>query len=109
VREGPVARDVPFDILVNNAGLAGAHGTTKDGFELTFGTNISVRTCSRGCSYRRSSAPRPPACAASDEVAGQTGLYYDKCRQKVASKLALDDVLARELWDRSAAWVGLPP
>ena len=39
MREGPVARDVPFDILVNNAGLAGAHGTTKDGFELTFGTN----------------------------------------------------------------------
>ncbi len=32
-------RDVPLALLVNNAGLAGAHGLTKDGFELTFGTN----------------------------------------------------------------------
>lgn len=34
-----LARDAALDLLVNNAGLAGAHGTTKDGFELTFGTN----------------------------------------------------------------------
>jgi len=32
-------RDTPLPLLVNNAGLAGAHGLTKDGFELTFGTN----------------------------------------------------------------------
>lgn len=32
-------RDLPLPLLVNNAGLAGAHGLTKDGFELTFGTN----------------------------------------------------------------------
>jgi NAD(P)-dependent dehydrogenase (short-subunit alcohol dehydrogenase family) len=34
-----VAEDKPLDILVNNAGLAGQRGLTKDGFELTFGTN----------------------------------------------------------------------
>ncbi|MDP3273797.1 MAG: SDR family oxidoreductase [Deltaproteobacteria bacterium] len=28
-----------LDVLVNNAGLAGLRGTTKDGFEITFGTN----------------------------------------------------------------------
>ena len=28
-----------LDVLVNNAGLAGAHGLTKQGFEITFGTN----------------------------------------------------------------------
>jgi retinol dehydrogenase 12 len=28
-----------IDLLINNAGLAGARGTTKNGFELTFGTN----------------------------------------------------------------------
>ncbi len=28
-----------LDVLVNNAGIAGAHGLTKQGFELTFGTN----------------------------------------------------------------------
>jgi NAD(P)-dependent dehydrogenase (short-subunit alcohol dehydrogenase family) len=34
-----LARNEPLALLVNNAGLAGAHGLTKDGFELTFGTN----------------------------------------------------------------------
>jgi retinol dehydrogenase-12 len=29
----------PLHVLVNNAGLAGARGLTKDGFEITFGTN----------------------------------------------------------------------
>jgi retinol dehydrogenase-12 len=33
-----LARDEPLHLLVNNAGLA-ARGTTKQGFELTFGTN----------------------------------------------------------------------
>lgn len=34
-----LARKTPIHGLVNNAGLAGSRGTTKDGFELTFGTN----------------------------------------------------------------------
>jgi NAD(P)-dependent dehydrogenase (short-subunit alcohol dehydrogenase family) len=34
-----IDRDEPIDVLVNNAGLAGLRGTTKQGFELTFGTN----------------------------------------------------------------------
>lgn len=34
-----LARDTPIHGLINNAGLAGSRGTTKDGFELTFGTN----------------------------------------------------------------------
>jgi dehydrogenase/reductase SDR family protein 13 len=29
----------PIDALINNAGIAGLRGQTKDGFELTFGTN----------------------------------------------------------------------
>lgn len=32
-------RDLPLHLLINNAGLAGKRGITKDGFELTFGTN----------------------------------------------------------------------
>jgi NAD(P)-dependent dehydrogenase (short-subunit alcohol dehydrogenase family) len=31
--------DRPIDALVDNAGIAGVRGLTKDGFELTFGTN----------------------------------------------------------------------
>ncbi len=34
-----LARNIPIHGLVNNAGLAGQHGTTKDGFEIQFGTN----------------------------------------------------------------------
>jgi retinol dehydrogenase 12 len=29
----------PLDVLINNAGVAGQHGLTGDGFELTFGVN----------------------------------------------------------------------
>jgi hypothetical protein len=46
-------------------------------------------------------------CATSDAAAAETGLYYDACKVKKASDVALDDALARDLWDRSAAWVGL--
>jgi retinol dehydrogenase 12 len=34
-----LAWDLPIDALINNAGVAGVRGKTKDGFELTFGTN----------------------------------------------------------------------
>ena len=34
-----LARDTPIHGLINNAGLAGHRGLTKDGFEVTFGTN----------------------------------------------------------------------
>lgn len=44
-------------------------------------------------------------CAASPEVAGETGLYYDKCASRRPSALGRDDALAAELWKRSADWV----
>jgi len=37
--EAIVARNLPIHGLINNAGLAGKRGQTKDGFELTWGTN----------------------------------------------------------------------
>lgn len=37
--EAILAKNIPIHALINNAGLAGQRGTTKDGFELTFGTN----------------------------------------------------------------------
>lgn len=37
--EALAARGAPIHGLVNNAGLAGARGQTKDGFEITWGTN----------------------------------------------------------------------
>jgi retinol dehydrogenase 12 len=40
-------------------------------------------------------------CAASANVAGETGLYYAKCATKTPSRLANDEQLAAELWRRS--------
>jgi retinol dehydrogenase-12 len=34
-----LARDEPLHVLINNAGIAGERGTTRQGFELAFGTN----------------------------------------------------------------------
>lgn len=194
----------PIDILINNAGLAGQRGLTKDGFELTFGTNhlghflltvllaeklksaaaariVNVASKSHyaakgidfaalqkptrsvtglpeyevsklanllftselarrlGPSGVHSYALHPGVvasdiwrripwglrslakllmisneegaktslyCATSPEVADHDGRYYDKCREKKPSRLARDAELAKQLWEKSAQWVG---
>lgn len=202
--EAFLKRDQPLSLLVNNAGLAGAHGLTKDGFEITFGTNhlgpylltrllvpaleragdarvVNVASTghyrARGIAWdevrrptqtttafpeycvsklanvlfsaelARRSKPglhtyslHPGAvasdvwrevpwglrhfmkffmlsneegaktslyCATSEDVAGHSGRYYDGCREKQPSRLARDEALAKELWERSAGYVGL--
>jgi NAD(P)-dependent dehydrogenase (short-subunit alcohol dehydrogenase family) len=47
-------------------------------------------------------------CATSPAVADESGLYYDLCKPRKPSKLARDAALAQALWQRSAAWCGLP-
>lgn len=42
-------------------------------------------------------------CATSPEVSGQTGLFYDKCREKAPSGVATE-ALAAELWKHSDYW-----
>ena len=44
-------------------------------------------------------------CATSSEAATESGLYYDRSRPKRPSVPARDVELARELWQRSEAWV----
>lgn len=44
-------------------------------------------------------------CATADELADETGHYYDSCRQKKPSALYEDDELVAELYQRSVAWV----
>ncbi|TXD34259.1 SDR family oxidoreductase [Lujinxingia vulgaris] len=44
-------------------------------------------------------------CALSAEAGETTGLYWDKSKVKTPSRLARDEELARELWERSEAWV----
>ncbi len=46
-------------------------------------------------------------CATAPELANESGLYYDDCRPKEPSRLAQDPKLARELWERSEAWLSV--
>ena len=45
--------------------------------------------------------------AASPDVAGVTGQYFDNCRQRTPSRAARDETTQRRLWDVSADFVGL--
>jgi len=44
-------------------------------------------------------------CATSAGAAAETGLYYDECRPKTPSRVARDEALAKDLWERSEQWV----
>lgn len=44
-------------------------------------------------------------CALSEEAGAQTGLYYDKCKVKEASRVAKDIALQEKLWQLSEDWV----
>jgi retinol dehydrogenase-12 len=44
------------------------------------------------------------ATSAAPEVAAASGLFYDRCAPRPASAVATPE-LARELWERSQAWV----
>ncbi|MFQ5699945.1 MAG: SDR family oxidoreductase [Myxococcota bacterium] len=54
-------------------------------------------------------ADTPLWLATSDELAGESGLYFIRRKRVEPSAAARDDRLARELWERSAKWVGLDP
>jgi hypothetical protein len=43
-------------------------------------------------------------CATSSEVEDLSGEYFDECKPKKPSKLALDSDLADELWKKSEEW-----
>ena len=47
-------------------------------------------------------------CATSPDVAGDTGKYYDNCKEKAPSKVATPE-RAAELWAHSEAWVAGQP
>jgi NAD(P)-dependent dehydrogenase (short-subunit alcohol dehydrogenase family) len=44
--------------------------------------------------------------ATSPEIAGVSGRYFARCRERAPSRPALDDAAARRLWDESARLVG---
>ncbi len=46
-------------------------------------------------------------CATAPQIAGETGLYYDKCKARTPSAMGRDTALAQELWRRSLLWTGI--
>jgi hypothetical protein len=44
-------------------------------------------------------------CATAPALANETGLYYDRCTPRTPSALGQDLQLAKELWERSEAFV----
>lgn len=44
-------------------------------------------------------------CATDNEVAAESGQYYDDCERRHPSRVARDEALQKELWERSEAWV----
>lgn len=46
-------------------------------------------------------------CACDPALASHSGRYYNQCEEETASHWARDEALAKELWDRSNAMVGL--
>jgi len=76
-------------------------------------TNI-IPSYARPFIRRRLLTPKEAAdtvvwCATSDEVAGDSGLYYARRRARPPSVPAQDDKLAHELWRRSEEWCGVAP
>lgn len=47
-------------------------------------------------------------CATSPDVAEHNGRYYDACKERRPTSVALDPGLAAELWDRSVVWSEAP-
>jgi retinol dehydrogenase 12 len=82
-----LARDLPLPLLVCNAGLAGARGTTKQGFELTFGVcHVGHFLLTQLLLERiKASAPARIVVVASKVHARAPGIDFDKLRQSTAT------------------------
>jgi retinol dehydrogenase 12 len=81
--EGFLARDEPLHVLVNNAGIGGAHGVTRQGFELTFGVNHLGHFALTQLLLARltDSAPARVVTVASDAHYSAPGIDFDALRR----------------------------
>lgn len=78
-----LARGEPLHVLVNNAGIGGAHGVTRQGFELTFGVNHLGHFLLTRLLLARlvSSAPARVVTVASDAHYSARGIDFDALRR----------------------------
>ncbi|MGH8765897.1 MAG: SDR family oxidoreductase, partial [Burkholderiales bacterium] len=102
VRDGARAfleRDLPLHLLVNNAGLAGAHGLTRQGFELAFGVNHLGHFLLTALLQERlkSSAPARVVTVASRAHLRAPGIDWAAVRQPTATRLAVREYAVSKL------------
>jgi len=115
-------RDPGEETSYGNAGLIQREAVIPYTFPREFGTILSYAMNNRrDAVYHLSALPRlfmkstadgaktSVYCATSVDVANQTGRYYADSKEKRPSRVADDATLAKTLWDKSAAWVGLEP
>jgi retinol dehydrogenase-12 len=89
----------PLPLLVNNAGLAGAHGQTRDGFELAFGTNhIGHYLFTRLLlpALEKADSPRVVT-VSSDGHYRAKGIDWDAVREKTRSRTAFPEYCVSKL------------
>jgi retinol dehydrogenase 12 len=94
-----LARNIPIHGLINNAGLAGSRGTTKDGFELTFGTNhLGHYLLTRLLLDRlKQSGPARIINVASKSHYQAKGINWDALRAKTKSRTGLNEYAVSKL------------
>ncbi len=94
-----LGRDIPIHGLINNAGLAGSRGTTKDGFEVTFGTNhLGHYLLTRLLLDRlKQSGPARIINVASASHYQAKGINWDALREKTKSRTGLPEYAVSKL------------
>ena len=94
-----LARNIPIHGLINNAGLAGSRGTTKEGFELTFGTNhLGHYLLTRLLLDRiKQSGPARIVNVASASHYQAKGINWDALRAKTKSRTGLPEYAVSKL------------
>jgi retinol dehydrogenase 12 len=97
--EDLITRNIPIHGLINNAGLAGSRGTTKDGFELTFGTNhLGHYLLTRLLLDRiKQSGPARIVNVASASHYQAKGINWDALRNKTKSRTGLPEYAVSKL------------
>jgi NAD(P)-dependent dehydrogenase (short-subunit alcohol dehydrogenase family) len=94
-----LARGEPLHVLVNNAGIGGAHGLTRQGFELTFGVNhlghFALTNALLGC--LTASAPARVVTVSSDSHYAARGVDFEALRRRARGITGLREYAVSKL------------
>jgi retinol dehydrogenase 12 len=94
-----LARAEPLHVLINNAGVGGAHGLTRQGFEMTFGVNhlghFALTTALLGC--LTGSAPSRIVNVSSDAHYNAKGIDFEALRRPARNITAMHEYAVSKL------------